>query len=81
MKDEALAEVRYSSFCLLCIFLILKLTNNINWSWWWVMAPLYVAPIFSGTMTYFILKLQKSNALKRIMETLRHENSDSVLPS
>ena len=23
------------------IFLILKLTGNIDWSWWWVTAPLW----------------------------------------
>ena len=23
------------------VFLILKLTNNIAWSWWWVTAPLW----------------------------------------
>jgi len=23
------------------IFLILKLTNHINWSWWWVTSPLW----------------------------------------
>jgi len=24
-----------------CIFLILKLTGYIGWSWWWVTAPLW----------------------------------------
>jgi hypothetical protein len=24
------------------IFLILKLTNNITWSWWWVTAPIWI---------------------------------------
>lgn len=23
-------------------FVILKLTNVINWSWWWVLAPLWI---------------------------------------
>ena len=23
-------------------FLVLKLTNVINWSWWWVTAPLWI---------------------------------------
>ena len=27
---------------LLLIFLILKLTNNINWSWWWVLSPIWI---------------------------------------
>ena len=31
-------------FCtmLFIVFLILKLTNTINWSWWWVTAPLWI---------------------------------------
>jgi hypothetical protein len=24
------------------IFLTLKLTDNIDWSWWWVFAPLWI---------------------------------------
>lgn len=24
------------------IFLILKLTGNINWSWWWVFSPFWI---------------------------------------
>jgi hypothetical protein len=27
---------------LFIIFLILKLTGVINWSWWWVIAPLFI---------------------------------------
>lgn len=31
---------------LFLIFLILKLTGNIDWSWWWVTAPLWIPPAF-----------------------------------
>lgn len=27
---------------LFIIFLVLKLTDNIDWSWWWVTAPLWI---------------------------------------
>lgn len=27
---------------LFVVFLILKLTGYINWSWWWVTAPLWI---------------------------------------
>lgn len=27
---------------LFVVFLILKLTHTINWSWWWVTAPLWL---------------------------------------
>lgn len=29
------------------LFIGLKLTNYIDWSWWWVTAPLYVPPIIA----------------------------------
>ncbi|MGW5267227.1 hypothetical protein ACWEQ4_01115 [Rhodococcus sp. NPDC003994] len=30
------------STALFLVFLILKLTDTIDWSWWWVFAPLIV---------------------------------------
>ena len=27
---------------LFIIFMTLKLTNNIDWSWWWVTSPLWI---------------------------------------
>lgn len=34
---------------LFLIFLVLKLTDYITWSWWWVTAPLWIpAGIFVG---------------------------------
>ena len=29
-------------FILFVVFLVLKLTHNINWSWWWVTSPLWI---------------------------------------
>lgn len=29
-------------FVLFCIFLVLKLTGVITWSWWWVTSPLWL---------------------------------------
>ena len=31
-------------FCgiLTIVFITLKLTNNIDWSWWWVLGPLWI---------------------------------------
>lgn len=31
---------------LFLIFLVLKLTGYIDWSWWWVTAPLWIPFIF-----------------------------------
>lgn len=32
------------STVLFIVFLVLKLTGYITWSWWWVTAPLWVGP-------------------------------------
>lgn len=29
-------------FLLFLVFLVLKLTGYIDWSWWWVTAPLWI---------------------------------------
>ena len=35
------------------VFLILKLTNTINWSWWWVFSPVWI-PIAIVIMIFLI---------------------------
>lgn len=39
---------------LFIIFLILKLTGNIDWSWWWVTSPLWI-PITLGVVMVGIM--------------------------
>jgi hypothetical protein len=44
---------------LFLIFMVLKLTNYIDWSWWWVTAPLWIPIIILGVVgliTIFYLK-------------------------
>ena len=49
---------------LFLIFMTLKLTGNITWSWWWVTAPLW-APlilalaIFAGILITTFIKMKK----------------------
>ena len=43
MKNDKSLEL---GTILFLIFLVLKLTNNISWSWWWVTSPLWI-PIAS----------------------------------
>jgi membrane protein YdbS with pleckstrin-like domain len=38
---------------LLILFIVLKLTNNIDWNWWWVLSPLWI-PI-AGVLAVVIL--------------------------
>ena len=39
---------------LFLIFLILKLTKTITWSWWWVTSPLWM-PLTLGVIFFVIL--------------------------
>ena len=43
---------------LFIVFLVLKLTNIIDWSWWWITAPLWgwLAMVVVGVSWYFIYK-------------------------
>jgi hypothetical protein len=41
---------------LFLIFLILKLTDTIDWSWWWVTSPLWI-PILLGIVIIGIIGL------------------------
>jgi hypothetical protein len=41
---------------LFLVFLILKLTSNIDWSWWWVTSPLWV-PLALGVVVMGIMGL------------------------
>jgi len=41
---------------LFVVFLVLKLTNNIDWSWWWVTSPLWLPlAIVIGLATLVII--------------------------
>jgi len=44
---------------LFLIFLVLKLTGHINWSWWWVTAPLWIQLLIIGIMVVLILLFNK----------------------
>jgi hypothetical protein len=39
---------------LFLIFLILKLTKTITWSWWWVTSPLWI-PLVVGVIFFVIV--------------------------
>lgn len=49
-----------SFWSLLCIvFIVLKLCNVIDWSWWWVLAPIWipiVIMIIIGLIGYTVFK-------------------------
>ena len=44
-------------FCglLAIVFIVLKLTKVISWSWWWVLAPLWIPIVLAVTLSLVIL--------------------------
>ena len=48
-------------FCeaLTIVFVVLKLTGNINWSWWLVLGPIWI-PIAIVIVLVFIIELFKT---------------------
>lgn len=65
------------STILFLIFLVLKLTNVIDWSWWWVIAPLWINCIIflifvGGLYTFYqILRYYNKNKLKNFRKNLK----------
>lgn len=43
-KDINITTNKGMSFCgtLTIVFIILKLTHVIDWSWWWVLSPIWI---------------------------------------
>jgi hypothetical protein len=39
------------------IFMTLKLTGHITWSWWWVTAPLWGGFVFAGVIAIIAIVL------------------------
>jgi uncharacterized membrane protein YhaH (DUF805 family) len=40
-QNNTIGSMGFTGF-LTIIFIILKLTHNISWSWWWVLSPLLI---------------------------------------
>lgn len=39
------------------VFLILKLTDVIDWSWWWVTSPLWLPIVFGLALIFVVLMI------------------------
>jgi hypothetical protein len=54
---------------LFLIFLVLKLTDTIDWSWWWVTSPLWIGIVF--VISIFILIFGVSFIISLIKNLLK----------
>lgn len=46
---------------LFVVFLVLKLTHVIDWSWWWVTAPLWISAVFGVAVLGVALLVAAAN--------------------
>lgn len=57
MKVEySQANVSFSGL-LTIAFIVLKLTETINWSWWWVLSPLWIPAVLALVIATFAVIL------------------------
>ena len=44
---------------LFIVFLILKLTGTIDWSWWWVLSPIWITFLFFVFIAAIVLAVER----------------------
>lgn len=54
MSKSTSSEISFGTI-LFIVFLVLKLTNVIDWSWWWVTSPLWI-PLLLGLILFVFIK-------------------------
>jgi len=60
---------------LLTIFVVLKLTDNIDWSWWWVTSPLWI-PIGLALLTIVLVGINNFiTNINKLNQKHKHENN------
>lgn len=54
-KTNVNIELGGPCFLLFLVFLVLKLTKVITWSWWWVTAPLWIPLVLCLAIVIIVL--------------------------
>lgn len=69
MSNKSSVTVGGTSFLnlLFLVFLVLKLTNVITWSWWWVTAPLWmpIAVVIGFLVVVFVVAIITAGTTNR----------------
>ncbi len=60
---------------LFLIFLVLKLTKQIDWSWWWVTSPLWIGILI---LLIIVVVSYISLFVIKIVKKLRNDNQNTV---
>lgn len=58
-------EIKYSggniTTSLLVVFVVLKLTKLVNWSWWWILSPLWLPFILVVIIAIIMIAVNNDN--------------------
>jgi len=46
---------------LTCVFITLKLIDKINWSWWWVLSPLWIGGSILILLLFIFITISLAN--------------------
>ncbi len=64
--DYNVEELDFGKFGIVAIvFIILKLTGTITWSWFWVLSPLWIGAVLSATIIVVMLIVIRKKVLKK----------------
>lgn len=47
------------------VFIVLKLTNNIDWSWWWVLSPIWISFLIVFVLIVLTVIVESKNNRRR----------------
>ena len=50
---------------LLIVFIVLKLLNKIDWSWWWVLSPFWIPASIIGSIFLGIILLTAIDTIRK----------------
>ena len=61
---------------LFLVFLVLKLTGTISWSWWWVTCPLWALPVLFGSIFLItVAAVLTCTIMDRIRKAIRNRKN------
>lgn len=64
LMSESVIDIRVTLTCLLVVFVVLKLTGEVDWSWWLVLSPflipLFIALIYIGVIYATLYGLRRA---------------------
>jgi phosphoglycerol transferase MdoB-like AlkP superfamily enzyme len=80
MRDNKSSNGIGFTSLLLLAFIVLKLTHYIDWSWWWVLSPVWVPLALAGIFAaiYFLCVGMKQSLTERRIKELAAKHGPAV---